>query len=628
MHNMVKTDAPRRSKRQSKVAKDGEKDSANTEGQNETKEDHPTESTEVEVQQEEDQDEQDSQMNTVIEVKGNTPTVTVSWEEKKKEEGEGDDTEQMTNANDQMTESEEQSQIISSADAVCPTEEAPSQVAKAEVDEEMEECGVKPESQMETAPQENESTPAVTRKRRKNKTERENNENTKTAAKGKRKADPADETSPSKKTKLISDGFRLFVGNLNTSKPFAELKDSLANYLVTQSLLFDDIQLDQSKKHAFVNLASEMDLTKALALDGETVFDKPLKMAKAKNKSEDKVKVKPPPLDKKAKDARCLFLKNLPYNATKKDIMKIFRKAIAIRFPGGAEGPSHGIAFVEFKNKKIATKVRQRKQGARIRGRVLVVDCVGERNVSEVTKADADSNSKKAAPPPSNTLFVSNLSSNVNEKNLKSVFQNAVSISIPERQSKPKRFAFVEFATVADAEKVLKSPKKIKIGKREARVQFCMKAKAEKPTVLSKTLIVMGLAEKTTAETLRGAFEGSVDARVTVDKETGLSKRFGFVEFESDENCKAVKAAMEDCEIDGIKVTVAYARARSEKGRQDARGGSTGRPSGQSAASAAAKERCGGKEKSLKGGKKSKKGKGRGTATPQDAPKKVKKCKE
>ncbi|XP_051809240.1 nucleolin-like isoform X2 [Acanthochromis polyacanthus] len=618
---MAKTDATKRSKRQSKVVKVSE-------GQNEAKEDNPTERTGVEVQQEEDQDEQDSQMN--IEVKGNTPTVTVSWDEKKKEEGEGDDTEQMTDANDQMTGSE-QSQIISSADAaVCPTEEAPSHIAETEVDQEMEECGVKLESQMETAPQENESTPAVTRKRRKNKTEKENNENKKTAVKGKRKADPADETSPSKKTKLVSDvaGFRLFVGNLNTSKPFAELKDSLANYLVTQSLLFDDIQLDRSKKHAFVNLASEMDLTKALALDGETVFDRPLKMAKAKDKSEEKVKVKPPPLDKKAKDARCLFLKNLPYNATKKDIMKIFRKAIAIRFPGGAEGPSHGIAFVEFKNKKIATKVRERKQGARIRGRLLIVDCVGERNVSEVTKADADSKSKKAAPPPSNTLFVSNLSSNVNEKNLKSVFQNAVSISIPERQSKPKRFAFVEFATVADAEKVLKSPKKIKVGKREATVQFCMKAKADKPEVLSKTLIVMGLAEKTTAETLRGAFEGSVDARVAVDKETGLSKRFGFVEFESDENCKAVKEAMEDCEIDGSKVTVAYARAKSEKGRQGARGGSTGRPSGQSAAPGAPKEGRGGKEKSLKGGKKSKKGKGQGAATPQDAPKKVKKRKE
>lgn len=43
-----------------------------------------------------------------------------------------------------------------------------------------------------------------------------------------------------------------------------------------------------------------------------------------------------------ARDARCLFVKNLPYNATKEDILKIFHKAIAIRFPGGTEGPTQG----------------------------------------------------------------------------------------------------------------------------------------------------------------------------------------------------------------------------------------------------------------------------------------------
>ncbi|XP_008279900.1 nucleolin-like isoform X2 [Stegastes partitus] len=610
---MAKTDSTRRRTRQSKVVRDGEKeDNANAEGQTEIEEDNPTERTEVELKLE--GDEQDLQTDTVIEVKGSTPTVTISWENV---EGQGDDTEDMISANDQMT---------GGADAVGPADEAPSQTAETEVEEEMEECGTKQESQMKTASQENESTAAVTQKRKKKKTEKETNGNKqktvkKTAVKGKRKADPAAETSPSKKTKLVSDDFRLFVGNLNNSKPCAEIRDSLANYFVTQSLLFEDIQLDRTKKHAFVNLASEMDLTKALALDGEMLLDKPLKIAKAKIKSEDKVKVKPPPLDKKAKDARCLFLKNLPYNATKKDILKRFRKAVAIRFPGGAEGPSQGIAFLEFKNKKIATKVRMRKQGARIQGRVLIVDCVGERQ-------EADSKSAKAAPRPSKTLFVGNLSSKVKEENLKSVFQNAVSISIPQSQSKPKRFAFVEFATVADAKKVLQSSKKIKVGKREARMQFSVTPKPEKPEVLSNTLIVLGLAEKTTAETLRGAFEGSVDARVLADKETGVSKRFGFVEFESDENCKAIKEAMEDCEIDGSKVTVAYARAKSEKGQRGAGGGLTGRPGRQSAAPGPAEGQRGGKEESLKGGKSSKKGKGREAATPQDAVKKGKKCKK
>jgi len=32
----------------------------------------------------------------------------------------------------------------------------------------------------------------------------------------------------------------------------------------------------------------------------------------------------------------------VPYDATKEDILKIFRKAIAVRFPGGAKGPIQG----------------------------------------------------------------------------------------------------------------------------------------------------------------------------------------------------------------------------------------------------------------------------------------------
>ena len=45
------------------------------------------------------------------------------------------------------------------------------------------------------------------------------------------------------------------------------------------------------------------------------------------------------------------------------------------------------------------------------------------------------------------------------------------------------------------------------------------------------------------------------------------------MEFESEENCKAVKEAMEGCEIDGSKVTVAYAKPKPE---QSAKGGVAG----------------------------------------------------
>jgi len=47
---------------------------------------------------------------------------------------------------------------------------------------------------------------------------------------------------------------------------------------------------------------------------------------------------------------------------------------------------------VEFRNKKIAQKVHEKRQGAKIQGRVLIVDTVGKPNVP---KANADSNKTK-----------------------------------------------------------------------------------------------------------------------------------------------------------------------------------------------------------------------------------------
>ncbi|XP_061587184.1 nucleolin-like isoform X2 [Cololabis saira] len=477
---MAKADIVRCRKRQSIVV--GE-DPVNNERTGNERIPLTGEVTEVEMKRDDEGDEQDVQIHTAIEVKGKTPTVTVTWG-KERDEEENDETEEMSCEGDQVMGN----------------------------------------------------------------------------GTGKRKADSCAETSPPKKTKLIDDGLCIYIGNLNNSKTSEEVKVSLAKYLMSQSLLFQDIRLDRSRKYAFVDMASQMDVTKALTLDGETVLEKPMKIAKANAKKEEKVKVKASPLDKTAKDARCLFLKNVPYNATKEDILEVFGKAVAVRFPGGAKGPSQGIAFVEFKDEAIPQKIREENEEVKIQGRVLIVDGVGEDNKNKSEKAEA---------PPNETLFVGNLPLNVKEKHLKKVFQKAVNIILPQSQGKPRRYAFVEFATVADAEKALQSAQNTKLCKKAIRIQFCnTKTKPQDPKVPSKTLRVSGLTEKTTAEMLKGFFEGALSARVPVTKETGLSQRFGFVDFESEESCKAAKEAMEDCEIDGSKVTVAYATPKGERGQK------------------------------------------------------------
>ncbi|XP_047223855.1 nucleolin-like isoform X2 [Girardinichthys multiradiatus] len=391
---------------------------------------------------------------------------------------------------------------------------------------------------------------------------------------GKRKAEPTSDSSPSKKAKPSNDGFCLFVGNLNNTKTSEEIRNSLAKYFTMQNLLFQDIRLGRSKTHAFVDMASDIDLTKALALNGEEILDKPMKMAKAKVKSNDQGKVKAPPVAKKVKDNRCLFLKNVPYDATQEDIRKVFQRAIAVRFPGGAKGPTQGIAFVEFKNKAIAEEMLKKKQKAQIKGRDLIVDRIRQR---EVAKAD----SKKAKAAPSNKiLFVKHLPETVNEPHLRCVFKKAVRIRIPPMKDKPKRFAFVEFATVAHAKKALQFSKTLKICNKAAKVEMCRNSlQPRNAGGQLKTLFVVGLAEKTTAETLQSAFDGAISARVAVHKSTGDSKRFGFVEFNSEECCKAAKAYMEDCEIDGSNVTVTYAVSKGEGSAEPPSGPSSGKQS-------------------------------------------------
>lgn len=142
---------------------------------------------------------------------------------------------------------------------------------------------------------------------------------------------------------------------------------------------------------------------------------------------------------------------------------------------------------MEFKKKTIAQKIRQKKRVLKIQGRVLIVDGVGETNAAKVGKANDDNNNAKgkssfrnvvsiadmilgllnyvfisfdldisqlnvdltcidktsfffltAAAPPNNTLFVKNLPYNVKDKDLKKVFQKAVSINIPQSKDKSR----------------------------------------------------------------------------------------------------------------------------------------------------------------------------------------------
>ncbi|MFW7379282.1 MAG: RNA recognition motif domain-containing protein [Oligoflexus sp.] len=76
---------------------------------------------------------------------------------------------------------------------------------------------------------------------------------------------------------------------------------------------------------------------------------------------------------------------------------------------------------------------------------------------------------------------------------------------------------------------------------------------------MSKKLFVGGLSWGTSEESLKSAFEefGYVeDVRIVKDRETGRSKGFGFVTFDSSESAAEAKDRLNQTQLDGRMIKV------------------------------------------------------------------------
>ena len=87
---------------------------------------------------------------------------------------------------------------------------------------------------------------------------------------------------------------------------------------------------------------------------------------------------------------------------------------------------------------------------------------------------------------------------------------------------------------------------------------------------MAKKLYVGNLSYDMTDSDLQNLFapHGAVQsAQVIVDRDTGRSKGFGFVEMSSDEQAQAAVAALNGQEVNGRTLTVNEARPREERVR-------------------------------------------------------------
>ncbi|XP_037326624.2 nucleolin isoform X2 [Pungitius pungitius] len=379
----------------------------------------------------------------------------------------------------------------------------------------------------------------------------------------KRKAEGKNDTPAAKKAKPDGEGFCLFVGNLNANKDFDEIKDGLRKFFSKNSLEVADVRLGGSKKFGYVEFSSEEDMQKALELNGKKLMGQELKLdrARSKDSSQD---------GKKERDARTLFVKNLPFSATIDDLKEVFENAVDVRLPPGQNGSNRGIAYIEFKSEADAEKMLEGAQGADVQGRSIMVDYVGDKSQGQ------KGSMSQGAGAASKTLVVNNLSFTATEEALQAAFEKAVSIRIPQRDGRPKGFAFVEFESAEEAKDALENLNNTDIEGRSIRLEYSQNSGRDGgrgnmgPT---KTLFVKGLSEDTSDQTLKDSFDGAAAARIVTDRETGSSKGFGFVDFNNEDDCKSAKEAMEDGEIDGRKVTLDYARPKGEGGFRGGRGG-------------------------------------------------------
>ncbi|WP_455593332.1 RNA recognition motif domain-containing protein [Bacteroides sp.] len=89
-------------------------------------------------------------------------------------------------------------------------------------------------------------------------------------------------------------------------------------------------------------------------------------------------------------------------------------------------------------------------------------------------------------------------------------------------------------------------------------------------------IFIAGVNYRYSDADLAGLFEqfGEVtSAKIIMDRETGRSKGFGFVEMADDEAGNAAIAALNEKEIDGKQLSVSVARPREEGPRRSYNGG-------------------------------------------------------
>jgi len=174
-------------------------------------------------------------------------------------------------------------------------------------------------------------------------------------------------------------------------------------------------------------------------------------------------------------------------------------------------------------------------------------------------------------------LFVKNLPLNVTEEMLKGHFPAAVKIRLPTGTDKKiKGFAFLEFKSEEIADKVKERKQGSVLGDKTLAIDYVgNKSENAKPSHKvyddpTKTLFVKELSYSTTMDDLKKAFGPCEEVRLATFPDTGKSRGYAFICYETEAEAKTAQEKMNKSELDGrtIKVTFALKPALSNKKKQ------------------------------------------------------------
>lgn len=184
-------------------------------------------------------------------------------------------------------------------------------------------------------------------------------------------------------------------------------------------------------------------------------------------------------------------------------------------------------------------------------------------------------------------LFVRNLSWSVTENDLYDLFGEVgevLSVKIPTRREdgKPRGFAFVEMTSTEAGQQVIQQFNGYMLQNRDLSIDFQDESRESRSSggsspMPNAKLFVRNISNAVTENTLQELFQqvGSVcSVKIVMDRDTGESKGFGFVEMGSPEEAQQAIQTLNNTYLSGKEIAIDFQDPnRSSKGKPRYGGG-------------------------------------------------------